>query len=93
MWGKAKAKPIEVDFRDPVPHDRCTFESVLGTLPGRPASEQSDKFAAKPGRDYIIRESSGRIYVMLIERFNEIYDIVEPIQSSTPGGAEVYSEA
>ena len=83
MWGKAKAKPSVIEFREPVPHERCTFENIRVLQPNRLNSGQWDKQIAHSGKDLVIKDSSGRIYVIGIDVFNEKYDVIEPIQSSS----------
>ncbi len=82
MWGKAKPKPGVIEFREPVPHERCTFENVGVSQSNHLNSGQWGKQIAHPGKDLVIKDSSGRIYAIGIDVFNEKYDVIEPIQSS-----------
>jgi hypothetical protein len=63
-WGRARKKPVEVDFREP----RGQIETVH-TLAG--------ELQARKGSHYIIRGVRGELYPIDIDIFNQTYDVVK----------------
>ena len=91
MWGKARKKPVVVEYREPIPNDQVavTTQSTAGTFVG-----VESKFVEKintregtlygyPGKDFIIKGVRGEIYPIGIDIFNETYDVVESIPQSS----------
>lgn len=75
MWGKARKKPIVIDFREPILED-----SVDGKLAERIQTREGNLYGFST--DYIIKGVRGEIYPIGKDIFEQTYDVVEPIQSS-----------
>ena len=77
-WGKARKKPIVIEFREVEPNtnlnglDRC---EVIHTREGI--------IQGYPGKDYIIKGVRGEVYPIGKDIFEQTYDVIEEIQSST----------
>jgi len=75
-WGKARKKPVEIEFREVDPskyilgHQAETIETREGML------------FAKPREDFIIKGIEGEIYPIKKDIFYKTYDIIEPITVS-----------
>jgi hypothetical protein len=63
VWGRARKKPVEIDFREP----RGSEETIF-TLEG--------ELRAKRGHDYVIRGVQGELYPIDIDIFNQTYEVV-----------------
>jgi len=73
-WGKARKRPVIIEFRQPIPNVRGSSAEVIDTREGQIIGHKN--------ADYIIKGVKGELYPISIEIFNETYDVIEPIQPS-----------
>jgi len=79
-WGKARKKPIIVEFRDVIPNDFIINEGVTHAV--EIIKTREGTLLGYVGSDLVIKGIQGEIYPIGKNIFFETYDIVEPIQSS-----------
>ena len=75
MWGKARKKPIVVEYREPIASDTHYGREEVRTREGM--------LYAILGQDYIIKGIRGEIYPIGKDIFEQTYDVVEPIPQSS----------
>ena len=63
-WGKARKKPVEVEFREP----REPFE-IISTPEG--------DMVATPGKSLVIKGVEDELYPILIDIFKKTYDVTQ----------------
>lgn len=71
-WGKARKKPIIVEFREPIPtwlHPNGIEYELIHTLEG--------DLLARLEKHFIIKGIDGELYPIEIEIFNKTYDVIE----------------
>lgn len=79
-WGKARKKPVEVQFRE-VNADTALTDQLTGEFIGgvEVIRTREGKLFAYPNRDYIIRGVEGEEYPINKEIFAKTYDITQPL--------------
>lgn len=88
MWGKARKKPVVIEYREVIPN-------ALGPSGGQPNTAQTSdlvkvelietregKLYARPSQDFIIKGVRGEIYPIGRDIFYETYDVIEEPHSS-----------
>ena len=77
-WGKARKKPIEVEFRHVNPNDIGENGELCELIHTREGT-----IVGHYDQDYIIMGVEGELYPIKINIFNKTYDIIVPIESDT----------
>jgi hypothetical protein len=72
VWGRARKKPVEVDFREV----RGSQEIV---------KTKNGKVLARKGSDFVIRGVDDELYPISIDIFNQTYEVVKPLICSLCG--------
>lgn len=70
MWGRARKKPIVIEFREPKPCGDQIVERI---------ETREGVVYACPKLDYVIKGVRGEVYPIGRDIFEETYDVVEPI--------------
>ncbi len=78
-WGKARKKPIVIEFREPIPNTQSK-EPLL--VPVEQIETREGVLSAWPTIDFVIKGVQGEIYPIGKDIFYETYDVVEEIPSS-----------
>lgn len=86
MWGKARKKPIVIEFREPIPNGEMeygVYSEGFKKLPVEWVKTREGTIVAIPGNDFVIKGVQGELYPIKREIFYETYDIVELIPQSS----------
>ena len=77
-WNRAKKKPVEIDFREPIPNGvmEYGFSKDLKTMPVEWVETREGKIMAIPGVDFVIQGVRGELYPIKKDIFYETYDII-----------------
>lgn len=77
-WGKARKKPVVVEFREVVPNGSSFRYSE--PFPAEIIKTREGEIVGFPDEDFIIRGVEGELYPIKKEIFYKTYDVVEPIK-------------
>ena len=78
-WGKARKKPIVVEFREVIPNRQGRF----GSGPYEEVETLEGYKDAIPGFHYIIKGIKGELYPIQKEIFDETYEVIESAKESS----------
>jgi len=80
-WGKARKKPVVVEFREvePLVHIKTKMPEKKEVW-GETIETREGILFAYPDQDYIIRGVEGELYPIKKEIFDKTYDVVEPLE-------------
>ena len=78
-WGKARKKPIVVDYREVKPEE---YDCDDRKMPMERVHTHEGVLWAYPDRDFIIRGVRGEVYPIKKDIFYETYDVIDEVHSS-----------
>jgi len=82
MWGIARKKPVEVEYREVIPDD---FDPDERNMPMERIHTEEGVLWAYPDQDYIIRGIEGEIYPIKKRIFEQTYEIITPVDETKLG--------
>lgn len=78
-WGKARKKPLEIQYREVKPKDLIRIRYPGGIeVWGEAIETKEGLLFAYPDKDFIIKGVVGEIYPIDKKIFYETYDILQP---------------
>jgi len=83
-WGKARKKPIEVEYREPIPNGIAVPSLDHGHVRVEWIKTLEGRLYALPERDFVIKGVKGELYPIKKEIFEQTYDILRPCISKEP---------
>jgi hypothetical protein len=78
-WGKARKKPIVIEFREPKDETWTFYPNTSEPVRGERIQTHEGTLCAIVGLDFIIKGVQGELYPIKKEIFYRTYDVVEEI--------------